>query len=461
MERNSSGKRPWWKVPFGKRLLQLHRWNAWIILLLALTGLILSIGTIRGLLGEGRVWLKQIHIWAGVVSAILLVMYVPVFVKHLKQLRGKRNQQWNLGIVLGLLVGWIISGVVLWQFRKLPPSWANSALLVHDLLTWVGIPYAIYHSITRMRWVKKGVPKAIYADVSGAVSNRASTAGGVAASSDQAAASSQLESGKMEVLEVDGEMIVRKVKSAMAKRPFYTRREFIQWTVGLGITAAIMPSFLKWLSSSLGTGGSTEDALIEKEGSRMLPPPQPLQDSVNVIGGGSQGDFRVYTVTALPTFSAENWKLTIDGFVDRPMTFNWEQFLALKREVQVSDFHCVTGWSVVKNTWEGIRLSELLKLAGVKPEGKFLKLYSGDGVYTDCLSLKQALMEDVMVVVLHDGKPIPQQLGGPVRLIVPKMYAYKSVKWLERIELIDQEHMGYWEVRGYDNDAWVGSSNRA
>ncbi len=79
-------------------------------------------------------------------------------------------------------------------------------------------------------------------------------------------------------------------------------------------------------------------------------------------------------------------------------------------------------------------------------------------MYTDALSLSQANGDDIMVAVLMDGKPIPQKLGGPVRLIVPQMYAYKSVKWLQGIELIEKEHMGYWEVRGYDNDAWVDRS---
>lgn len=131
----------------------------------------------------------------------------------------------------------------------------------------------------------------------------------------------------------------------------------------------------------------------------------------------------------------------------------------MKRTVQISDFHCVTGWSVYQCTWEGIPLKQLLAAAGVQASAKFVKFYSGDKVYTDALSLSQANGDDIMVAVLMDGKPIPQQLGGPVRLIVPQMYAYKSVKWLQGIELIEKEHMGYWEVRGYDNDAWVGKSN--
>lgn len=89
-----------------------------------------------------------------------------------------------------------------------------------------------------------------------------------------------------------------------------------------------------------------------------------------------------------------------------------------------------------------------------------VKFYSGDGVYTDSLTLDQARMDDIMVAVMHDGKPIPNQLGGPVRLVTPQMYAYKSVKWLNRIELINEDYVGYWEQRGYDKDAWLPGAKR-
>lgn len=85
----------------------------------------------------------------------------------------------------------------------------------------------------------------------------------------------------------------------------------------------------------------------------------------------------------------------------------------------------------------------------MQSKAQTVKFYSGDGVYTDTMTLEQADMDDVMVAVMHDGKVIPSDLGGPVKLIVPKMYAYKSVKWLNRIELIEGEHVGYWEQRGY------------
>jgi DMSO/TMAO reductase YedYZ molybdopterin-dependent catalytic subunit len=145
--------------------------------------------------------------------------------------------------------------------------------------------------------------------------------------------------------------------------------------------------------------------------------------------------------------------------VNKPLTLTWGEFTDIPRKVQVSNFHCITGWSVYNVTYEGIPLTRLLTLAGVQPEAGHAKFYSGDGVYTSALSMEQARMEDVMVAVLMDGEPIPSDLGGPARLIVPKMYAYKGVKWLNALELIAEPYNGYWESRGYKNDAWVSGKD--
>jgi hypothetical protein len=404
----------WLKPPIGKFLVKLHKWNAWVIILLTISGIVLSIGTIRGDLGQGRVWLKQIHIWAGVLSTILVVLYLPYMRRHLKQIRNKPGQKINLSVMLFLLAGWIISGIILWQGRQFTPRWSTAALAVHDIFTWIGIPYALFHSITRSRWVKVPNKRTVKAE----------------------------------------ETVIRPV---ITGKPFYSRREFLRWGVGVGTVVIIGPLFVKWLGSNIfNTGnGDVGGVLTEADGSPLRLAPVPLADSVAVIGGGAEGRFRVYTVTPIPKFASESWNFYIKGLVEKPLEFNWAQFLELKRKVQVSDFHCVTGWSVYHNTWEGIPLSALMDMAGVQSKGKFVKFYSGDGVYTDGLSVETARGEDIMVAVLHDGKPISAELGGPVRLIVPKMYAYKSVKWLQGIELIEKEHFGYWEVRGYDNDAWI------
>lgn len=398
---------------YGKKLVSLHSWNGWIVVILALTGLVLFQGTWRGILGEGRVVIRWLHIIVGIASLIPVVFYLVLASKHWKQLKGKGMQRANVVIVLGLLVGWLLSGLLLWQFKAIGPVWSSTALTVHDLLTWVGLPYIIYHSLTRLKWLKQ--PHRL-----------------------------TIKTGK------PGEGI----HPAARPEAVLSRRTFIKSAIGAGLVIAVGPSFLKWIGSQISPGTDIEQ-IVESDANKLLPAPTPLPASMPPIGGGSKGSFRIYTVTPIPAFDNSSFSFTIDGLVNNKQQWNWEEFVKLKRKVQVSDFHCVTGWSVYKNTWEGILLKDLLQQAGVQPSAKTVKLYSGDGVYTDSLTLDQANMEDVMVALLHDGKPIPSDLGGPVRLVVPKMYTYKSVKWLNRIELIAGEHTGYWEERGYSTDAWV------
>ena len=382
-----------------------------------------------------------------------VVYYLILAGKHWKQLRNRPWQRVNTIFVLALLVGWLLSGIVLWQFKLAGPRWSNAALLIHDLLTWVGLPYIIYHSITRTKWLKDPARRAVKttttstrtqntADPSNSISDNKETPAAI--SSSQFDRSSERDP----------------LKSEERPQPLYTRRAFIRSAVGVGLAVTLGPTFISWVGRNLKIDNSI-DSMLENDPNRMVPLPQPLSASSPPIGGGAEGHFRVYTVTPIPSFSNANWSFRIDGLVERAQVWNWEQFVKMARTVQVSDFHCVTGWSVYKNTWEGISLAQLLKQAGVKPEAHSVKFYSGDGVYTDAITMDQAQMEDIMVAVMHDGKPIPADLGGPVRLVIPQMYAYKSVKWLNRIELIDSEHIGYWEERGYDKDAWLtGASQR-
>ncbi|OMF07080.1 oxidoreductase [Paenibacillus amylolyticus] len=438
---------------YGKKLVSIHAWNAWIVVILAISGLMLVGGFWREILGIGRVWLKWLHIIVGLAMLAPVVYYLILAGKHWKQLRNRPWQRVNTIFVLALLVGWLLSGIVLWQFKLAGPRWSNAALLIHDLLTWVGLPYIIYHSITRTKWLKDPARRAVKttttstqtqdtADPSDSISDEKETPAAI--SSSQFDRSSERDP----------------LKSEERPQPLYTRRAFIRSAVGVGLAVTLGPTFISWVGRNLKIDNSI-DSMLENDPNRMVPLPQPLSASSPPIGGGAEGHFRVYTVTPIPSFSNANWSFRIDGLVERAQVWNWEQFVKLARTVQVSDFHCVTGWSVYKNTWEGISLAQLLKQAGVKPEAHSVKFYSGDGVYTDAITMDQAQMEDIMVAVMHDGKPIPADLGGPVRLVIPQMYAYKSVKWLNRIELIDSEHIGYWEERGYDKDAWLtGASQR-
>jgi DMSO/TMAO reductase YedYZ molybdopterin-dependent catalytic subunit len=172
------------------------------------------------------------------------------------------------------------------------------------------------------------------------------------------------------------------------------------------------------------------------------------------------GRFRIYSVTShMPERSADDYRLTLDGLVERPLTLSYHDLTARPQSELTMDFQCVTGWRVADVHWKGVRLADLLDEAGVTAGATHLRIWSFDGAYTESLTLDQARRDDVLVAhEMLDG-PVSREHGGPVRLFVGPMYGYKSLKWLERIEVVDALNEGYWEVRGYDVDAWVGQSN--
>jgi DMSO/TMAO reductase YedYZ molybdopterin-dependent catalytic subunit len=179
----------------------------------------------------------------------------------------------------------------------------------------------------------------------------------------------------------------------------------------------------------------------------------------------SSGRFRIYTVTGtLPTRSDADYQLTIDGAVDRPATLDLADLRdELPQTDMVRDFQCVTGWRVAEVPWRGVTLPTLLADVGVRPDATHVRFWSFDGVYTETLTLEQAQRDDVLVAHQMLGKAVTREHGGPVRLYVAPMYGYKSLKWLDRIEVVtaldDPTDPGYWERLGYDVDAWVGRSN--
>lgn len=179
----------------------------------------------------------------------------------------------------------------------------------------------------------------------------------------------------------------------------------------------------------------------------------------------SAGRFRIYTVTGtLPSRSDEAYRLRVDGEVDHPATLDLADLRErLPQTSMTRDFQCVTGWRVADVPWRGVTLSSLLAEAGVRPGATHVRFWSFDGVYTETLTLEQAQRDDVLVAHEMLGKPVTREQGGPVRLYVAPMYGYKSLKWLERVEVVsaldEPTDPGYWERLGYDVDAWVGRSN--
>ena len=187
---------------------------------------------------------------------------------------------------------------------------------------------------------------------------------------------------------------------------------------------------------------------------------KPLQDALP--SGLVPSGWRIYTVAAtMPRFDRRTWRLQIEGDVAQPRSLTYDELLALPRADQVSDFHCVTGWSVKDVQWAGVRFRDLLAAARPDARARVLSFVSAEGPYVDTLTLDQAYLDDAMLAYEMDRKPLRREHGAPVRVVIPEMYGYKNVKWLERIVVGRRAPPGYWEQRGYDVDAWVGRSNAA
>jgi len=186
----------------------------------------------------------------------------------------------------------------------------------------------------------------------------------------------------------------------------------------------------------------------------------PISDATGLTRLIPSSGWRIYTVAdSMPTFDRASWRLRIGGLVERPMELSYDELVALPKAEQVSTFHCVTGW-VVKNVhWGGVRFHDLLARARPLPRAGALHFISAEKPYDDYLDFRQVRLPDVMLAYELDGKPLPREHGAPVRVVIPEMYGYKNVKWVERIDLVVRAGSGYWEQRGYDSNAWVGRSN--
>ncbi|MFN0154024.1 MAG: molybdopterin-dependent oxidoreductase [Gaiella sp.] len=170
--------------------------------------------------------------------------------------------------------------------------------------------------------------------------------------------------------------------------------------------------------------------------------------------------WRIYTIAdRMPDIVPAAYRLKITGAVDRPVTYTLADLRALPRAEQVSDFHCVTGWSVKNVHWAGVRLQDVLRESGTKPTAAYLRFVSDEVPYDDSLTIDQAFLGDVMLAYEQDGQPLSRPHGAPIRLVMPQMYGYKSVKWVTGIEATETFVPGYWEQHGYDSDAWIGRSN--
>jgi DMSO/TMAO reductase YedYZ molybdopterin-dependent catalytic subunit len=157
-----------------------------------------------------------------------------------------------------------------------------------------------------------------------------------------------------------------------------------------------------------------------------------------------------------PRIDLDTWTLGISGLVKSGLSFDWKEFRALPRVRVFADMHCVTRWSRLGNVWEGVATREILRRAEALPEARFVVVHGYDHGFTTNVPLEALASDDVLLADTHDGQPISLEHGGPLRLVVPRLYAWKSAKWVKRIELVSEDEPGFWERAGYHDvgDPW-------
>ncbi|MGH7067147.1 MAG: sulfite oxidase-like oxidoreductase [Acetobacteraceae bacterium] len=163
-------------------------------------------------------------------------------------------------------------------------------------------------------------------------------------------------------------------------------------------------------------------------------------------------DWPVLDLGLQPEVALASFRLDLDGAVGHAHSFSWEAFLALPQVEAVCDIHCVTQWSRYDNHWKGVAAHTLVELVAPSADVAHIVCHSYDG-YTTNVRFDQFDQPDVFLVHQWEGKPLPREHGGPLRMLIPRLYFWKSAKWLRRIEFVAVDRPGFWEVRGYHNNA--------
>ncbi len=206
----------------------------------------------------------------------------------------------------------------------------------------------------------------------------------------------------------------------------------------------------KKLEWAQGRRGLLEEGVMRDQRTRQsrLPPGQHVVKGWPVLDLGIRPDIQI-----------DQWTLSVGGLVESPFTWTWKDFLEQPQVRLMADFHCVTTWSTFDNTWEGVSFRHLMQLARIQPSARFVHVVSYDD-YTANLPLEACDDEDVLLVRAWNGEPLTPEHGAPVRMLVPKRYAWKGAKWIKEIRFLDRDRLGYWEQRGYSNTALPWEEDR-
>ena len=194
--------------------------------------------------------------------------------------------------------------------------------------------------------------------------------------------------------------------------------------------------------------------MSSKKLNRKLPPDQQVTDRILRWGIDHPG-----ITSTNPQLKLETYTLVIDGEVENPVKLSWNDFMQLPKTVSVSDFHCVEGWSVLDCKWEGVRIRDIEKLVKPKDVARAVTFECADS-YTTSLFREELYGDDVLLAYKLNGEALEEGYGFPVRLVVPSKYAYKSALWVVHLRFTRGKELGFWERRGYSDNADVWKNKR-
>lgn len=194
--------------------------------------------------------------------------------------------------------------------------------------------------------------------------------------------------------------------------------------------------------------GGEEREVFEDSQDPRLPP-----------GQHEAHNWPVLDIGCKPAVALVEWKLSVGGCVASPIVWTWDQYVVEATFTSVSDFHCVTSWSTFDNQWEGVSFTRLIEIVKPLPPAKFV-IFTAYDDYTTNLPLDACNDDDVLLAYKRNGQPLTKEHGGPVRMIIPKRYAWKGAKWVKEIRFSENDQKGFWEIRGYSNSAFPWKNDR-
>ena len=166
-------------------------------------------------------------------------------------------------------------------------------------------------------------------------------------------------------------------------------------------------------------------------------------------------EFLIRSIEGTQHVDLKTWRLKIEGLVEKPISLSFDEIQKLPQKIQSSNFICVEGWGLGNQKWEGVHLKEIFSKVKISPKAKYVTFHATGGKYKDSLSVQEALESDTILAYKINGKDLPPENGFPLRLVIPRMYAYKGVKWVERIVFTEKQESGYWERFGYPVDGSI------